>query len=93
MKITDFGLSRMRLPGGEEIYNPKNAVSSLYAPQVDIEKLSRDFRYNPNGDESVTPEEMSQLRSLRSQMQRGDAANLLIRFIRNESWRKCAQGD
>lgn len=82
VKITDFGLSRLKLSdanGGEEICNPKNAVSSLYAPHVDIEKLARDFRFTPSPDENVSAEEMSQLKSLRSQMLRGDAADLLIR--------------
>jgi len=44
VKICDFGLSRIKLPNGEVIFNPSNQFKEGFRPEEDIHKLASELQ-------------------------------------------------
>src|SRR5690606_27942770 len=74
IKITDFGMSRIKLPSGKIIYNTKNLCHGNFDPYRDCEQLARDFdRIRINWkqlDKEESEKEKANLRNLKSLMKK-----------------------
>ena len=46
VKITDFGLSRIRMESGKVIYDKKNPVTSVFLASKDVEQVWFSCNYN-----------------------------------------------